>query len=67
MRKVVDRVMLSVVPVSTLSETELREKVFGYVELLSSTGKRDPDELAAFGIEYLRKLVDGPDRRFTGC
>ncbi len=66
MREVVDRVMSSVRN-SSLSEPELREKVFGYVELLSSTGKRDPDELAALGIEYLRKLMDGPDRRFTGC
>jgi hypothetical protein len=41
--------------------------VLSYVELLSSAGKRDSDELAAFGIEYLRKIVDGPDPRFTGC
>jgi len=43
--------MLSAQPISTLSETELCEKVFSYVELLSSNGKRDPDELAALGIE----------------
>jgi len=45
----------------------LRAKVIGYVELISSTGKRDPDELAALSAEYLRKIVDGPDTRFTGC
>ncbi len=67
MRNVVDRVMSSVARNPSSSETDLREKVFGYVELLSSTGKRDPDELAALGIEYLRKLLDGPDPRFTGC
>lgn len=67
MHRIVDRVMLSVMPRSALSETELREKVFSYIELLSSAGKRDPEELAAFGIEYLRKVVDGPDWRFTGC
>jgi hypothetical protein len=67
MHKIVDRVMLAAEPTSSLSRTELRNKVLGYVELLSSTGKRDPDELAALGVEYLRKLIDGPDMRFTGC
>lgn len=66
MHSIVDRVM-SEVPISALSETELRNRVSGYVELISSAGKRDPDELAALGIAYLRKIVDGPDPRFTGC
>ena len=59
--------MLSAKPTSSFSSTELRDKISSYVELLSSTGKRDPDELAALGAEYLRKIVDGPDGRFTGC
>jgi hypothetical protein len=67
MHKLVDRVMLSAKPISSLSQTELRDKVLGYLELLSSTGKRDPEELAELGAEYLRKIVDGPDLRFTGC
>jgi len=67
MHDIVDRVMLSAKPTSSFSSTELRDKIISYVELLSSTGKRDPDELAALGAEYLRKIVDGPDSRFTGC
>lgn len=67
MHKIVDRVMLSAKPSTLLSQIEMRKKVFGYVELISSTGKRDPDELAALGAEYLRKIVDGTDPRFTGC
>jgi len=59
--------MLSAKPTSSFSSTELRDRIVSYVELLSSTGKRDPDELAALGAEYLRKIVDGPDGRFTGC
>lgn len=66
MHKIVDQVMLTAKPIPTLSRAELRDKVFGYVELLSSAGKRDPDELAALGTEYLRKILDGPDSRFTG-
>jgi len=67
MHKIVDRVMMLAKPTSLLSQSELRAKVIGYVELISSTGKRDPDELAALSAEYLRKIVDGPDTRFTGC
>jgi len=42
MRKIVDRVMLSANPASPRLQTELREKVSRYVELLRSAGKRDP-------------------------
>lgn len=64
---IVDQVMLSASSTSSLSQTELRRKVSSYVELLSSAGKRDPDELALLGQEYLRKIVEGPDSRFSGC
>ena len=67
MHKIVDRVMLSAKRTSSLSQQELRNKVLSYVELLSSAGKRDPEELAALGTAYLRKILDGSDSRFTGC
>ena len=67
MNTIVDRVMSLAGPTPALPDTELREKVFGYIELLVSTGKRDPDELAALGTEFLRKITDGPDPRYTGC
>jgi hypothetical protein len=67
MREIVDRVMVAVKPISVLSEAELRSKVGGYLELLTSTGKRDPGELATLAAAYLRDIVDGPDPRFTGC
>ena len=63
MHDIVDRVMQS----APSSHAEFRDKVSNYVELLSSTGKRDPDELAVLGAEYLRKIVNGPDTRFSGC
>ena len=62
-----DRVMSSASSTTSVSQSELRSKVSSYVELLSSTGKRDPDELALLGREYLRKIVEGPDSRFSGC
>jgi hypothetical protein len=66
MRKIVDKVMLSANSASPRLQTELREKVSRYVELLRSAGKRDPEELVALGGEYLRNIVEGPDPRFTG-
>jgi hypothetical protein len=65
MRKIIDRVMLTAKPTSRLSHLEMRKKVVGYIELISSTDKRDPEELA--GAEYLRAMADAPDPRFTGC
>jgi len=67
MYKIVDQVMLSARDASPLSETELRKRVFAYLELLFSTGLRDPEELVALGVEYLRETLKGPDPRFTGC
>ena len=49
MRKIVDQVMSSSNAASPLPQTELREKVSCYVELLCSAGKRDPEELVALG------------------
>jgi hypothetical protein len=67
MYTIVDRVMLSARPTPSVSLNELRLKVGGYIELLSSTGKRDPDELAMLGVAYLQEMLQGPDSRFTGC
>jgi hypothetical protein len=69
MNEIVDRVMLSAskISVSNLSQTELRIKVGSYVELLSSTGKRDADELTDLGVAYLHDIINGPDSRYSGC
>jgi hypothetical protein len=69
MNEIVDRVMQSarMASISKISPMELRRKVGKYVELLSSAGKRDPEELTDLGIAYLHGIIDGPDRRYTGC
>ncbi|MGA2996066.1 hypothetical protein [Bradyrhizobium sp.] len=69
MNEIVERVMQSArnAPISKISRTELRSKVGNYVELLSSAGKRDPEELTDLGIAYLRGIIEGPDPRYTGC
>jgi hypothetical protein len=69
MNDIVERVMQSarIASISKISRTELRSKVGNYVELLSSAGKRDPEELTDLGIAYLRGIIEGPDPRYTGC
>jgi len=69
MNEIVDRVMLSArtKSMTNLSQTELRIRVGSYVELLSSTGKRDPDELTDLGVAYLHGIINGPDSRYSGC
>jgi hypothetical protein len=69
MNEIVDRVMQSArtPSISKISSMELRRKVGNYVELLSSAGKRDPEELTDLGIAYLHGIIEGPDPRYTGC
>ena len=69
MKEIIDRVMGSArtTSISDFSPTELRDKVGNYVELLSSAGKRDPEELTHLGIAYLLGIIEGPDPRYTGC
>jgi hypothetical protein len=69
MNEIVERVMQSArcASISKICRTELRSKVGNYVDLLSSAGKRDPEELTDLGIAYLRGIIDGPDPRYTGC
>jgi hypothetical protein len=69
MKEIIDRVMRSAgtVSVTRLSQMELRNRVGSYVELLSSAGRRDPDELTDLGLAYLHGIIDGPDPRYTGC
>ena len=49
MNRIVDPVMLSAANIGVLAGRPTK-KVSKYVELLCSTGKRDPDELAALGV-----------------
>jgi hypothetical protein len=69
MNEIVDRVMASpkTFSITNLSSAELRHKVGSYVKLLSSAGRRDPDELIDLGIAYLDSIICGPDSRYTGC
>ena len=66
----VDRVMVSYENLPALDRfgrEEMRVKVGQYLEKLSSAGHSDTEELAYYGLAYLRILHEGPDPRYTGC
>ena len=50
-----------------LEREEIRVKVRQYLAKLSSAGHSDSEELAFYGLAYLRILHRGPDPRYTGC
>jgi hypothetical protein len=66
----VDRVMASYENLSAielLGVEEIRVKVGQYLEMLSSAGHSDSEELTFYGLTYLRILTEGPDPRYTNC
>lgn len=65
----VDRVMASYENFPALEREgrdEIRMKVGQYLEKLSSAGHADTEELAFYGLAYLRILHGGPDLRHKG-
>jgi hypothetical protein len=71
MDELVDKIMTAAAEAQPIiysgSESELRKRVSTYIELLWSAGKRDPEELTNLGLEYLRKFLDGPNPKYSGC
>lgn len=70
MNDAVDRVMASyenLPALEHLGRDEIRVKVSQYLAKLSTAGHSDAEELAFYGLAYLRILNEGPDPRYTGC
>jgi hypothetical protein len=70
MEDTVDRVMASygnVPALELLGREQIRTQIRQYLAKLSSAGHSDPEELARYGLAYLRSLQEGPDPRYTGC
>ena len=47
--------------------SDSRRKITRYLESLASAGQGDVQQLAEYGLAYLKELHEGPDPRFTGC
>ena len=44
-----------------------RRKITRYIESLASAGQSDAQQLAMYGLAYLKEMHEGRDPRFTGC
>jgi hypothetical protein len=70
MEDTVDRVIAcceNVPALEQLGRQEIRIKLSQYLGNLASAGHRDPDDLALYGLAYLRALYEPPDPHYTGC
>jgi hypothetical protein len=66
----VNRIMASYEKLPALEpmgREEIRMKVSQYLTKLSSAANFNDEELAFYGLAYLRILDEGPDPRYTGC
>jgi hypothetical protein len=69
MNEIVDRVLETYELMGKLDASQLaesREKISTYIATLASAGQKDAQELAVYGLAYLKELHEGPDHRFTG-
>jgi hypothetical protein len=70
MNDVVDRILNTYQlrrPLNAESVADSRRKITRYIESLASAGHSDAQELAKYGLAYLKELHEGRDPRFTGC
>ena len=47
--------------------SDSRQRITRYIESLASAGQSDAQQLAVYGLAYLKELHEKRDPRFTGC
>jgi hypothetical protein len=47
--------------------SDSRQRITRYIESLASAGQSDAQQLAVYGLAYLKELHEDRDPRFTGC
>ena len=47
--------------------SDSRQRITRYIESLTSAGQSDAQQLAVYGLAYLKELHEKRDPRFTGC
>jgi hypothetical protein len=70
MKDVVDRILSTyqvMRPLNAERVADSRLRITRYIESLASAGKSDAQELAEYGLVYLKEMHEGRDPRFTGC
>jgi hypothetical protein len=70
MNDLVDRILSTyqlMRPIDAVRVSNSRPKITRYIESLAAAGESDAQQLAVYGLAYLKELHEGPDPGFTGC
>jgi hypothetical protein len=70
MNDLVDRILSTyqlMRPLDPDRVSDSRQRITGYIESLASAGQSDAQQLAVYGLAYLKELHEERDPRFTGC
>ena len=69
MNDVIDRILSTyqlMRPLDPDRVSDSRQRITRYIESLASAGQSDPQQLAVYGLAYLKELHEKRDPRFTG-
>ena len=70
MNDVIDRILSTyqlMRPLDPDRVSDSRQRITRYIESLASAGQSNPEQLAVYGLAYLKELHEKRDPRFTGC
>jgi hypothetical protein len=70
MNDLVDRILSTyqlMRPLDPNRVSDSRQRITRYIESLASAGQSDAQQLAVYGLAYLKELHEERDPRFTGC
>ena len=70
MNDVIDRILSTYQLMHLLDPdrvSDSRQRITRYIESLATAGQSDPQQLAVYGLAYLKELHEEQDPRFTGC
>jgi glycerol-3-phosphate dehydrogenase len=70
MNDVIDRILSTYQLMRPLDHdrvSDSRQRITRYIESLASAGQSDAQQLAVYGLAYLKELHEKRDPRFTGC
>jgi len=70
MNDVIDRILSTyqlMRPLDPDRVSDSRQRITRYIESLAAAGQSDPQQLAVYGLAYLKELHEKRDPRFTGC
>jgi hypothetical protein len=70
MNDLVDRILSTyqlMRPLDPDRVSDSRQRITRYIESLASAGQSDAQQLAVYGLAFLKELHEERDPRFTGC